>query len=116
MGVAQFVGQKIKEARTNFGGSGISQEELAKELGVTPNTVSRWETAIYKPKLQDLDKLANFFGTTISSFFPADEQVVTHNTLLRAAKAAEDLPESDKKAIQDFIEFKRAQHKLKKSK
>ena len=116
MNVAQFVGQKIKEMRTSFAGSGISQEDLAKELGVTSNTVSRWETAVYKPKLQDLDKLAVFFGTSISSFFPSDEGQITNNTLLRAAKAAEDLPETDKKAIQDFIEFKRAQFKLKKSK
>lgn len=114
MTVAEFVGQKIKEMRTTFGGSGISQEELAKRLGVTSNTVSRWETATYKPKLQDLDKLATFFTVSVSSFFPTEEKVQATNTLLRAAKAAEDLPDSDKKAIQDFIEFKRAQHKLKK--
>jgi len=116
MNVSSYVGQKIKELRSNFGNTGISQEELAERLGVTPNTVSRWETATYKPKLQDLDKLAKFFGVSISAFFPSEEKDNTQTALLRAAKAAEELPESDKKAIKDFIEFKRAQFKMKHSK
>jgi hypothetical protein len=34
----------------------VSQEALAKALGTTSNTISRWETAVYKPSVEDLDR------------------------------------------------------------
>ena len=39
-------------------------------MNTTPNTISRWETATYKPSIEDLEKLARYFGTSISVFFP----------------------------------------------
>jgi transcriptional regulator with XRE-family HTH domain len=43
------IGSKIRELRTTLKGKGISQEELARAVKTTANTVSRWETATYKP-------------------------------------------------------------------
>ncbi len=53
-----FIGAKIRELRRSYGGSGISQEVLAEKMKKTPNTISRWETASYKPTIRDLHKLA----------------------------------------------------------
>lgn len=64
------IGEKISELRGNFGGKGISQEALAKEVKTTPNTISRWEKSIYKPSADDLFKISKFFGVSISVFFP----------------------------------------------
>lgn len=111
--VSKYVSDKIRELRLAFGGHGISQEELAKHLDVQTNTVSRWETGAYKPKLKDLDKLAEFFAVSVSDFFPKEDFTEPVNALLRAAK---DLPEDDIEVLRQFAELKRAQLKLKKAK
>ena len=45
MNLIEHIGQRIREFRTSYGGgTGISQDALAKALGVASNTVSRWES------------------------------------------------------------------------
>jgi len=39
-------------------------------MKTTANTISRWETATYKPSISDLERLARFFGVPVSDFFP----------------------------------------------
>lgn len=112
MEVTKYVGEKIKEFRTSYGGGkGLSQEELAEKLKIAPNTVSRWENATYKPKLVDLDKLANFFKVPISAFFPASEASAPLEGLMRAA---EGLAQDDIDALTQFAQIKSAQNQLKK--
>src|SRR5260221_589021 len=65
-----FIGEKIRELR---GARKLSQEQLGREMGVPTNTISRWETATYRPKIEDLDGLARFFGVSILDFFPVRE-------------------------------------------
>ena len=48
-------GDLIKQARLK---SGVTQAELAKRLGVTPQAVSQYERGIKKPKLETLRKIA----------------------------------------------------------
>lgn len=113
-----YVAEQIKKLRTTFRPGGLSQEDLAEKLNVKTNTISRWETGVYKPKLKDLDRLAEFFGVPISSFF-SDSQTANAtysepvSALLRAAK---DLPEDDIEVLRQFAELKRAQQKLRKAK
>lgn len=112
MSLTEHVGQRIREFRTSYGGgTGMSQDALSKALGVAPNTVSRWETGTYKPTIEDLDRLARFFGKSIMEFFPKedvrterDEKV---DALLRAAKQLND---DDVEELRRFAEFRRAQH------
>jgi transcriptional regulator with XRE-family HTH domain len=102
------VGSQIREQRNKYGyGGGVSQEVVAKAIGVTPNTISRWETATYRPSLEDLDKLARFFGVSILSFFPSDETAPNSkiDALLRAAKQ---LPDEDIDELQRYASFRRA--------
>lgn len=108
MDLFQHVAARIRDFRTAFAaGEGLSQDALAKELGVATNTISRWETGTYKPSLEDLDKLARFFGKSILEFFPntatpQNEQVAA---LLRAAS---DLPTEDVEELRRYAEFRRA--------
>ncbi len=108
MELVQHVGQRLRELRTGFaGGRGLSQEDLAAEIGTTANTISRWETGTYKPSLDDLDKLSRFFGISVLEFFPKEEVVqdVQVAALLRAAK---DLPKEDIEELRKYAEFRRA--------
>jgi len=68
--IYEQIGNQIRELRTTLRGEGISQEELAHAVKTTANTISRWETATYKPSISDLETLARFFGVPINVFFP----------------------------------------------
>ena len=89
----------------------MSQDALSKALGVAPNTVSRWETGTYKPTIEDLDRLARFFGKSIMEFFPKEdvrtERDEKIDALLRTAKQLND---GDVEELRRFAEFRRAQH------
>src|SRR5438034_6351929 len=104
----EFIGNKIRELRSNYGGKGISQEKLASEMKTTPNTISRWETAAYKPSAADLDRMARFFGVSISVFFPQFENAKV-NALLSATG---DLSEKDMDDLIRYAQFRKAQQIL----
>jgi len=57
--------------------SGLSQEELAERLGVSRQSVSKWETGAALPEIDKLASLAAVFGVTtdwlLSDAEPADE-------------------------------------------
>ena len=100
----RFIGNRIRELRQNYRGKGISQDVLAQELKTTPNTISRWETALYKPTANDLDRLAKFFGVPISTFFPD-----TDNTRLQALlSATSDLHDQDFDELIEYARFRKA--------
>lgn len=45
--------------------AGMSQENVAKLLLVTTNTISRWETGNYRPSLWDLHRLSDVYGVLL---------------------------------------------------
>ena len=62
-------GTKIKNLRNK---RGITQEALAKAMGVTPQTVSKWENDVTMPDVALLPELSVFFGVTIDELFSLD--------------------------------------------
>jgi transcriptional regulator with XRE-family HTH domain len=108
MELFEYVGQKLRTLRTNNpSGRPYSQEGLAKALGIAPNTVSRWETATYKPSIKDLDKVARLFNVSILEFFPREEHPKDEKiaALLRTAKQ---LDPGDLEEVRRFAEFRKA--------
>lgn len=82
----------------------ISQKELAKELGISSQTISNIENQIAYPTFTNLEKIANFFkasptelfGTTEDialekNVFKTDEYTQKANHILQAVKSFEDL-------------------------
>ncbi len=106
--LVEYVGMRIRDLRNDYAsGAGISQDALAKELGTTGNTISRWETGTYKPTLEDLDRLARFFGASILSFFPPEESQ-SNERLTNLLRAAKQLNDADLDELQRYAEFRRA--------
>ena len=63
------LGDKIRMLRRR---DGRTQEELAEALGVTGQTVSRWEAGGGYPDMELVPPLANYFGVTIDELFGYD--------------------------------------------
>src|ERR1051326_1724936 len=73
MDLLDHVAARIKELRVSYNsGEGLSQELLAGHLKVAPNTISRWETGVYRPSLTDLERISRFFGVSMMSFLPEE--------------------------------------------
>lgn len=53
---------------------GIRQEELARELGVSRQTISSLENGRYNPSILLAHKVAVFFGLTIEDVFIFEEE------------------------------------------
>jgi len=56
----------IRELRKK---KGLTQEQLAAVLNVSPKTVSKWETGEYAPDLAVIPDLAEFFGVNLDTLF-----------------------------------------------
>lgn len=108
-----MVGAKLRELRTAYQGRGISQEALAEAIGTTPNTISRWETATYKPSILDLERLARFFGVPMSVYFPHMEPNSRVQALLSATG---DLNQEQLEDVTRYAMFRRVRKELKKAK
>ena len=61
---------RIEELRN---AKGVRQEELAKELGVSRQTISSLENGRYNPSIGLAHKVAVFFGLTIEDVFIFEE-------------------------------------------
>ncbi|NJE76258.1 helix-turn-helix transcriptional regulator [Thermococcus sp. ES12] len=61
---------RLRELREELG---ITQEELARALGVTRQTIIAIEKGKYDPSLKLAFKIARFFNTTIEEIFIYEE-------------------------------------------
>lgn len=64
----QKMGKYIVKLRK---GKGWTQQQLAEQLGVTPQAVSKWECGEAVPDIDILDKVAMIFSVTIDSIIKA---------------------------------------------
>lgn len=110
MDLLDHVAAKIRDLRVNYNsGEGLSQDSLATNLKVAPNTISRWETGTYRPSLKDLERLSRFFGVSIMSFFPQELIDADGDENLKALlRTARQLHPADLEELQKYAEFRRA--------
>ena len=62
---------RIEEIRKQ---RGIRQEDFAKSMGVSRQTISSLETGRYNPSIFLAYKIAHYFGMTIEEVFIFDEE------------------------------------------
>ena len=60
------VGERIKELRIE---KGLSQSELAKNIGVSQKAIDYWERNVNEPKSSYVISLVRFFDITYNDFF-----------------------------------------------
>jgi len=65
--------EKLKAARLR---SGVSQERLAAQFGVTKRTIINYENGQTLPPVNLLPKIAKFFGVTIGELISEEEEFV----------------------------------------
>ena len=110
MEVLDYLAARIRELRLSYNnGEGLSQDALAKQLKVAPNTISRWETGTYCPSVTDVERIARFFGVSMMAFMPPEmigkEEDENLKALLRTARQ---LHPADLEELQKYAEFRRA--------
>lgn len=62
--------ERIKNCRRK---SGLTQEQVADEMGVSRQAVTKWENGQSAPSTENLFKLASLFGTTVDLLLPEQE-------------------------------------------
>src|ERR1022692_471168 len=83
---------------------------LAAEMGTTPNTISRWETATYKPSVSELERLAHIFGVPISVFFP---EIQLNERVQALLSATGDLEDDELHDVTEYALYRKARKALK---
>lgn len=96
------LGKKIRQLRFK---AGLTQEMLADRMGLSPQSVSKWENGAAMPDITSLPVLAEIFGVTIDDLF----DLSTEQRLSRIENrldTEEDLPQD---IFLEYEEFLRSQ-------
>ena len=84
------IGKRIAHFRKE---KGLTQEELAQHMGISPQAVSKWENDQTCPDISALPKLARLFGVTVDELLEGKE----------ALPAVRVLPPEQRKDIKDML-------------
>lgn len=93
------LGNKIRMLRLR---AGLTQEVLAEEMGVSFQTISKWENSVCAPDISMLPKLSVYFGVTIDEMF----DLTTEQRLHRIEKMLDmerELPNSTFAEVEEFL-------------
>ncbi len=93
------LGNKIRMLRLR---AGLTQEMLAEEMGVSFQTISKWENSVCAPDISMLPKLSVYFGVTIDEMF----DLTTEQRLHRIEKMLDmerELPGSTFMEVEEFL-------------
>ena len=96
------IGNKIKQLRYK---AGLTQEQLATVLGVSPQSVSKWENAVSLPDIMLLPLLAVEFGVSVDELFDLSNE----QTLNRIEKRMEQEDELSPDIFREYEEFLKTQ-------
>ena len=77
------MGGRLRTARRSVG---LTQKQLAEELGVESITVSRWERGVTAPSLARLRRVAELTETTVSDLVRSPDAATAHAVELAALR------------------------------
>lgn len=93
------LGNKIKSLRLR---AGLTQEMLAEELGVSFQTISKWENSVCAPDISMLPKLSVYFGVTIDELFDLTTEQRLHR-IENMLDMEQELPHSTFVETEEFL-------------
>ena len=93
------IGNKIKQLRYK---AGLTQEQLATALGVSPQSVSKWENAISMPDIMLLPSLATEFGVSMDELFDLSSEQ-TLNRIENRMEQEDELPPDIFREYEEFL-------------
>ncbi|WP_415762208.1 helix-turn-helix domain-containing protein [Priestia megaterium] len=76
--------QKLREEQK------MSQEEIAKQVGVSVQNIHKWENNQGYPEIQHLLKLGDIYGTTIDEFIKSDAALQSRINIREEEKEDDD--------------------------
>lgn len=103
------LGKKIRQLRFK---AGLTQEQLAEQLGVGPQAVSKWENAVAMPDIGLLPMISEVFGVSIDELFDlsAEQRL---NRIENRIEREEELPQD---VFWEYEEFLKGQLSAEKDK
>ena len=90
---------KIKQLRQK---ANLTQEKLADELGISPQSVSKWENRVAMPDITLLPKIAEVFGVSIDELFDLTVEQ-RFNRIENRMDLEEELPHEVFKEYEEFL-------------
>lgn len=87
------IGAFLKELRKE---KGITQEQMAEELGVSGRTISRWETGSNMPDISLLVEIAEFFDVSIPE-------------IIKGERKSEDMKDEAKEVAETMSDYAKAE-------
>lgn len=91
--------ERLKEARKS---AKLSQEALAKKIGRTKSTISRWESGERNPKMFEMVELENALGINAEALIYGTEEIKS-STLTEINKIIVQLTDSQQEQVLNFI-------------
>lgn len=97
------IGQRIAQLRDK---KRLKQDQLGEMVNESAITISRWENAIRKPNVQDLDNLARALGRDISYFVEEDPREIGNDELRQLNRGLEQLSPEDQAEMLAIMQIK----------
>jgi hypothetical protein len=101
MDLKKYIGNQIKTFRKS---AGFTQDELAKRLNTTKQTISRYEKGDRKANQDMLFELCDIFGVSIDDFFPSQNETLQSPTTSPIQTIYDQLHQSRKAKVLTYAE------------
>ena len=99
-----YISENIKKLRQS---KGLTQEELADQLGVSFQSVSRWENAISYPDIELIPEIAEFFEVSTDALMGVEKATVEQNRAVDLKKIRTD----EFNSMDEKLEYLREMHR-----
>lgn len=101
MDLKKYIGNQIKTFRKS---AGFTQDELAKRLNTTKQTISRYEKGDRKANQDMLFELCDIFGVSIDDFFPSQNEALQSPTTSPIQTIYDQLEDDRQKKVVTYAE------------